>query len=37
MKKLMNLFDEAHWEDTKEYPDGTKQKVLRDDKSAKTV
>ena len=37
MNRLMNLFDDIHWENAKEYPDGTKQKVLRDDKSAKTV
>ncbi len=38
MKKLTNLFDDAHWEDAKEYPDGTKQKVLRDDdNNGKTV
>ncbi len=38
MKKLTNLFDESNWEDAKEYPDGTKQKVLRDDaKNGKTV
>lgn len=37
MKQVMNLFDDAHWENAKEYPDGTKQKVLRDDKIAKTV
>ena len=38
MKKLMNLFDEEHWTDATEYPDGTKQKVLRDnDKKGKTI
>ena len=37
MKQLMNLFDEVQWEDAKGYHDGTKQKVLRDEKTAKTV
>ena len=38
MEKLMNLFDDEHWTDATEYPDGTKQKVLRDDdKNGKTI
>ncbi len=37
MKQLMNLFDDNHWEDAQEYPDETKQKVLRDENNAKTV
>ena len=38
MKKILNLFNDEHWEDAIEYPDGTKQKVLRDnEKNGKTI
>ena len=38
MKKSANLFNDELWENTKDYPDGTKQKVLRDDaNNGKTV
>jgi len=37
MKNLMNLFDDLNWEDTVDYFNGTKRKVLRDENGAKTV
>ena len=37
MKNVMNLFDDLNWEETVEYVDGTKRKVLRDENGAKTV
>lgn len=37
MKKIMNLFDDIHWEEAEEYPKGTTYKVLRDQNNAKTV
>ena len=38
MKKSANLFNDEYWVNATEYPDGTKQKVLRDDdKNGKTV
>jgi anti-sigma factor ChrR (cupin superfamily) len=37
MKKLLNLFEDSHWEDAKGYPKGTKRKVLRDEDNRKTI
>ena len=37
MKKLMNLFDELHWEEANEYSKGTQRKVLRNSDEGKTV
>ncbi|NQT78359.1 MAG: cupin domain-containing protein [Bacteroidetes bacterium] len=37
MKKIINLFDDEHWEVANGYPQGTMAKVLRDSKDAKTV
>ena len=37
MKKLMNLYDDLNWENAEEYLDGTKRKILRDDKYGRTI
>lgn len=37
MKKIMNLFDDLNWEDAEGYADGTKRKMLRDEKNGKTM
>jgi anti-sigma factor ChrR (cupin superfamily) len=37
MKNLMNVFDDAGWEQADNYPKGTLRKVLRDENSAKTM
>ena len=38
MKKSANLFNDEYWVNATDYPDGTKQKVLRDDDNkGKTV
>ncbi len=37
MKKLMNLYDDLHWENADEYCEGTMRKVLRDENGKKTV
>lgn len=37
MKKMMNLFDDLNWEDAEGYADGTKRKMLRDEKKGKTM
>jgi len=37
MKNLMNLYDDAAWEDAEGYMSGTKRKVLRDENGARTV
>ncbi|MFO7829542.1 MAG: cupin domain-containing protein [Bacteroidales bacterium] len=37
MKKVMNLYDDKHWEDANEYVAGTKKKVLRDENGCRTV
>jgi len=37
MKNTVNLYDDYNWEDANEYSDGTKRKVLRDEKGARTV
>jgi len=37
MKKLINLFEDANWEEAKGYPEGTKRKVLRDEDNKRTV
>ena len=37
MKRLMNLYDELHWENADEYFKGTLRKVLRDDNGRRTV
>lgn len=33
----MNLYDNLNWQDATEYPDGTKQKTLRNENGAKTI
>jgi len=37
MKKLMNLFDELHWEKANEYFEGTQRKILRNSDEGRTV
>ena len=37
MKDLMNLYDDQNWIDAAEYANGTKRKVLRDEKGKRTV
>ena len=37
MKKIMNLYDDLHWENADEYCEGTMRKVLRDDDGKRTV
>ncbi|MEA3316403.1 MAG: cupin domain-containing protein [Bacteroidota bacterium] len=37
MKNLMNLYDDLNWEDADNYFDGTKRKVLRDEKGERTI
>ncbi len=37
MEKMINLFDDEHWEVANGYPQGTMAKVLRDGENAKTV
>ena len=37
MKNLMNLFEDAAWENADGYPKGTLQKVLRNDDFGKTI
>ncbi len=37
MKEFKDLFDDLNWEEANRYAEGTKQKVLRDDDSAKTI
>jgi len=37
MRKLINLFEDAHWEDARGYPKGTKRKMLRDEDNRKTI
>jgi len=37
MRNMMNLYNDVNWEDATEYASGTKEKVLRDENSAKTV
>jgi anti-sigma factor ChrR (cupin superfamily) len=33
----MNIYDELNWDDAAEYPNGTKQKTLRQENGAKTI
>lgn len=37
MKKIMNLFEDSNWEDATGYPEGTKRKLLREEKNGRTV
>ena len=37
MEKIFNLFEDSGWVDAKEYPTGTKEKVLFDDHGMKTL
>ena len=37
MKRLMNLYDELHWENADEYYEGTLRKVLRQEDGCRTV
>jgi len=37
MKNLFNLFDEADWKETENYPEGTKQKVLSEQNGIKII
>jgi len=37
MEEMHNLFDDSNWINAPEYPDGTKKKVLHDEKGVKTV
>jgi len=37
MKKLLNLFDDYNWEEADGYSEGTKRKILRDDKNGRTM
>ncbi len=37
MKKLINLFEDANWENANGYPEGTKRKMLRDEDGKRTM
>ena len=37
MKNAMNIFDKLNWITADNYPDGTLQKTLRNEKNAKTI
>jgi len=37
MKDIINLFDDLNWIKADNYPDGTQNKILRDEKNAKTI
>ncbi len=37
MKRLLNLYDDNHWENADEYYQGTLRKILRDDDGRRTV
>jgi len=37
MKRLMNLYDDSHWEKADEYYKGTLRKVLREENGRRTV
>ncbi len=37
MKNFVNLFQDFDWEDAKNYPKGTKRKVLRDENNHRTI
>ncbi len=37
MEKVLNLFDDQHWENADEYFNGTLRKVLRDEEGYKTI
>jgi anti-sigma factor ChrR (cupin superfamily) len=37
MKNIINLFDDLNWENATNYPDGTLQKALRDEKGGKSL
>ena len=37
MEKPINLFDDSGWQDAREYPAGTRKKVLRAEQGMKTV
>jgi len=37
MKNIKNIFDENNWEKATNYPNGTLQKMLRDDENGNTV
>ncbi len=37
MKKIINIYDQLHWDEANGYPKGTRIKVLRDENGAKTI
>ena len=37
MKELKNMYDDLNWENANGYSDGTKRKVLRNDKKGETI
>lgn len=37
MKENINLFEDKNWEEAKNYPSGTKRKVLREDENGRTI
>ena len=37
MENFINLYDDLNWQDANNYADGTKQKILRDENSSKTI
>ena len=37
MKDRVNLYDDAHWQDAREYGSGAKKKTLRDENGKKTI
>ncbi len=37
METTINLFDDSGWQDAREYPAGTRKRILREEKGIKTV